>query len=133
RTGTKMKTLMLKILPALCLAGLLLPAAAQPAPNENPDGNNAPAAAPDQPPPPPDMAFPPPDANATPGTNSASAPAEAAPTTGSPAAAKTADSSDIVPTVVQDDTALTTEAPATGTNIDELRLNFRNAPLDLVL
>src|SRR5208283_5919518 len=134
RTGTKMKTLMLKILPALCLAGLLLPAAAQPAPNENPDGNNAPAAAPDQPPPPPDMAFPPPDANATPRTNSASAPAEAAPTTGSrPAAAKTADSSDIVPTVVQDDTALTTEAPATGTNIDELRLNFRNAPLDLVL
>ncbi len=134
-----MKNLMLKILAALCLSGLLLSAVAQTAPNESPDGGNAPSAAPDQvaPPPGPGDMSPPPEAGETNGTDATLAPAtsqSAAPAGGSrPVTANPAGTSAIVPTVMQDTEAVTAEAPAIGTNIDELRMNFRNAPLDLVL
>jgi len=132
-----MKTLMLRILPVLCLAALLLSAGAQPATNEAPDGGNAPAVLPepgDLPPPPGAMA-PPPGEGAMNGADAASAPADsqAAATGGQPAAPKSSATSAVVPTVVQDFTPLTASGPTTGTNVDELRLNFRNAPLEMVL
>ncbi len=125
-----MKTLMLKILPALCLTGLLLSAGAQTAPDQNP------AVASDQlaPPPGPGDLPPPPEAMTPEAGNTNGTDTTFAPSTGNrPATAKPADLPAIVPTVVQDTEAGTAEAPAIGTNIDELRMNFRNAPLDLVL
>lgn len=131
-----MKTLMTKILPALCLSGLLLSASAQPAPGDNPD-NNAPPPPPDQMEPPPNPGDqPPPDESVA---NSANEPAAAAPVAANsraaaarPAAvAATNVAPAIIPTVVQDSGPL--PATATSTNMDELRLNFYNAPLDMVL
>jgi type II secretory pathway component GspD/PulD (secretin) len=60
----------------------------------------------------------------------------AAPTTGvQPTTPKKPATAAVIPTVVQDSTSadLVLSAPTTGTNFDELRLNFRNAPLELVL
>jgi type II secretory pathway component GspD/PulD (secretin) len=54
----------------------------------------------------------------------------AAPTTGvQPTTPKKPATAAVIPTVVQDSTL----APTIGTNYDELSLNFRNAPLELVL
>jgi type II secretory pathway component GspD/PulD (secretin) len=117
---------MLRILPGLCLSALLLSAAAQPAPSDAPDGGNAPAIMPE----PGDMP-PPPGDGVVGGADTGSAPADnqAGVTGGQPAAPKSA----AVPTVVQEFTPLAASGPATGTNLDELRLNFRNAPLEMVL
>jgi type II secretory pathway component GspD/PulD (secretin) len=130
-----MKTLTLRILPGLCLSALLLSATAQPAPNEAPDSGNAPAVVPDFAAPPPEAMVPPPDEGAMNGSAPASAPADnqAGATGGQPATPKSAATPAIVPAAVQDFTPLAISGPATGTNTDELRLNFRNAPLEMVL
>jgi type II secretory pathway component GspD/PulD (secretin) len=100
-------------------------ATAQTAPGGTPDDNNA-AVAPA--PPPPETIVPPPDEgamNEPSATNQSSAPTTdvKSATPEKPAAAAA------IPTVVQDSTL----APTIGTNFDELRLNFRNAPLEMVL
>lgn len=136
-----MKTLILRTLVTLCVAGLLMSAAAQPAPGGTPDDNNA-AVAPA--PPPPEAFVPPPDAGAMTEAPAASAPdssapvadQSAAPTTGvRPATPKNPAPATVIPTVVQDSTSadLVSSLQTTGTNFDELRLNFRNAPLEMVL
>jgi general secretion pathway protein D len=112
-----MKTLMLRILMTLCVSGLLMSAAAQPVPGGTPDDNNAAVSPP-----------PPPDESAT-----SEAPAvsqSAAPATRVPSAAPNKKATpSVIPAVMQDSTL----APTIGTNYDELSLNFRNAPLELVL
>jgi len=125
-----MKTLMLRTLVTLCVSGLLTSAVAQTAPGGTPDDNNA-AAAPGQPgaaPPPPETIVPPPDEGAM---NEQSATNQsAAPTTGvQPTTSEKPVTAAVIPTVVQDSTL----APTIGTNFDELSLNFRNAPLEMVL
>ena len=120
-----MKTLIRRTLVTLCVSGLLMSAAAQTAPGGTPDDNNA-AVAPA--PPPPETIVPPPDEgamNEPSATNQSSAPTTdvKSATPEKPAAAAA------IPTVVQDSTL----APTIGTNFDELRLNFRNAPLEMVL
>jgi type II secretory pathway component GspD/PulD (secretin) len=128
-----MKTLILRTLATLCVSGLLMSAIAQPAPGETPDDNNAAVA-----PPPPEAIVPPPDEGAmnepptSPATDSLTSAASqsAAPTTGvQPTTPKKSATAAVIPTVVQDSTL----APTIGTNYDELSLNFRNAPLELVL
>jgi len=120
-----MKTLIRRTLVTLCVSGLLMSATAQTAPGGTPDDNNA-AVAPA--PPPPETIVPPPDEgamNEPSATNQSVAPmAGIHPTTPEKPAAAAA-----IPTVVQDSTL----APTIGTNFDELRLNFRNAPLEMVL
>ena len=120
-----MKTLIRRTLVTLCVSGLLMSATAQTAPGGTPDDNNA-AVAPA--PPPPETIVPPPDEgamNEPSATNQSSAPTTdvKSATPEKPAAAAA------IPTVVQDSTL----APTIGTNFDELRLNFRNAPLEMVL
>jgi general secretion pathway protein D len=118
-----MKTLILRTLVTLCVSGLLMSAAAQTAPGGTPDDGNAAAA-----PPPPEAIVPPPDEGAM--NEAPAAGQSAAPTTGVQSATpKKPATAAIIPTVVQDFTL----APAIGTNYDELSLNFRNAPLELVL
>ncbi len=118
-----MKTLMLRTLVTFCVSGLLMSAVAQTAPGATPDDNNA-AVAPA--PAPPETIVPPPDEgamNEQSATNQSAAPTtDVQPaTSGKPAA--------VIPTAVQDSTLV----PTIGTNFDELRLNFRNAPLEMVL
>ena len=115
-----MKTLILRTLVTLCVSGLLLSAAAQTAPGGTPDDNNA-AVAPA--PPPPETIVPPPDEGAV--NEQPAAPA----TGGQSATPKNPSTAAAVPAVAQD----TTLAPTIGTNFDELSLNFRNAPLEMVL
>jgi len=115
-----MKTLMLRTLVMLCVSGLLMSAIAQTAPGGTPDDNNA-AVAPA--PPPPETIVPPPDEGAV-------SEQSAAPATGvQPVIPKNPAAAAAIPTVAQD----TTLAPTIGTNFDELSLNFRNAPLEMVL
>jgi type II secretory pathway component GspD/PulD (secretin) len=114
-----MKTLIRRTLVTLCVSGLLMSAAAQTAPGGTPDDNSA-AVAPA--PPPPETIVPPPDEGAM---NEQSA----APTTGVQPTTAEKPAAAVIPTVVQDSTL----APTIGTNFDELRLNFRNAPLEMVL
>ena len=140
-----MKTLMLKTLATLCVSGLLMSALAQTAPGGTPGDTNA-TGTPGQP----DTATSPPEAMvpldegamneapASPATDS-SAPAagqSAAPTSGAqPATPKKPATAEVIPTVVQDSSTadLLPSAPANGTNFDALTMNFRNAPLELVL
>jgi len=120
-----MKTLILRTLVTLCVSGLLLSAVAQTTPAGTPDDNNA-AVAPT--PPPPETIVPPPDEGAM--NEAPAASQSAAPTTGvQPATPKKPSTAAVIPTVVQDSTL----APTIGTNFDELSLNFRNAPLEMVL
>ena len=132
-----MKTLMSRILPGLCLSALLLSAAAQPAPGDAPDGGNPPAAMPDPGdlPPPPEAMVPPSGEGAMPGADAASAPADnpAGATGSQPAAPKPAATPASVPTATQDFTPLPSTGQTASTNVDELRLNFHNAPLEMVL
>jgi type II secretory pathway component GspD/PulD (secretin) len=134
-----MKTFILKTLATLCVSGLLMSAAAQTATGQ-PDAGPGPGDAP----PPPEAMVPPPDegtmneATASSVTND-SAPAasqSAAPTTGAqPATSKKPAAAAVIPTVVQESASadLLPSAPANGTNFDALTLNFRNAPLEMVL
>jgi type II secretory pathway component GspD/PulD (secretin) len=136
-----MKTLILRTLVTLSVSGLLMSVVAQPAPGGTPDDNNA-AVAPA--PPPPEAIAPPPDegamseapASPAPDGSAPAASQSAAPTTGvQPTTPKKPATAAVIPTVVQDSTPadLVPSTQTTGTNYDELRLNFRNAPLELVL
>ena len=133
-----MKTLMLRTLMTLCISGLLL-SAAVPTALGQPDAGPGPGDAL-----PPEAIIPPPDeaamnetpAASTPDNSAPAASQPAAPPTGvQPATPKNPAPAAVIPTVVQDSTSadLVLSAPATGTNYDELRLNFRNAPLEMVL
>jgi general secretion pathway protein D len=114
-----MKKIILTLV-ALGVAGLAISAAAQTDTNA-PEANGNPTVAPDQTMPPPDAGQPPsmPDQGASPdngnsGGGSAILPTKAFSADQAPVP------SDFVP-------------PDSGTNADELRLNFRNAPLEMVL
>jgi type II secretory pathway component GspD/PulD (secretin) len=110
-----MKTLIRRTLVTLCVSGLLMSAATQTALGQ-PDAGPGPGD------------VPPPDAgalNEQPATNQ-----PAAPTTGvQPATPARTATTPAIPTVAPDSTL----APTVGTNFDELSLNFRNAPLEMVL
>ncbi|HAO79964.1 MAG TPA: hypothetical protein DCQ92_13540 [Verrucomicrobia subdivision 3 bacterium] len=116
------------------LAGLLVSAVAQNMPD--PNNNNAPGGT-EQPTPLPgtDNA---PDASGPPPTPEAMAAEAAATTEGSPEEKKVTEPLVILPTrsiagakeSIESDFTPPTQA---GTNVDELRLNFRNAPLEMVL
>jgi general secretion pathway protein D len=110
---------------ALGIAGLLLTAAAQTPPTP-PDENNTAPAAPDVPVPPPEMdpvaPPPPPD---TGGDQSAATDGATTSTVILPSQPMGADKEPVPATYVPPDES--------GTNNDELRLNFRNAPLEMVL
>jgi type II secretory pathway component GspD/PulD (secretin) len=110
-----MKTLIRRTLVTLCVSGLIMSAATQTALGQ-PDAGPGPGD------------VPPPDAgalNEQPATNQ-----PAAPTTGvQPATPARTATTAAVPAVVPDSTL----APTVGTNFDELSLNFRNAPLEMVL
>ena len=125
-----MKTSMKYFLAAICFAGLLTAARAQ----TPPDNGN----------PPPDQAAP---DNGSPPAAAAEVP-EAAPSPEALAAAvaavesaaaanKSAASTAILPTEALGSSHAAVNSdfapPLTGTNADELRMNFRNAPLDMVL
>ena len=135
-----MKTLILRTLMTLGVSGLLMSAVAQVAPDGTAGAGPEPGVAV----PPPEAFVPPPDeaamseAPTSPATSGAAPAASrfASPTTGvqqnttnNPAMAE------VIPTVVQDsgsrDSILV--PTSTGTNYDELSLNFRNVPLDMVL
>ncbi len=139
-----MKKLILSLV-AICLMGRLVSAVAQDTPGDNnpppppPEtGGTATAPASDArpdvgtPPTPPDMEPATTDQPAAPTavTDAANPPTETAATTN-------AESAVIMPgkskTGSADDIAANFTPPATGTNADELRLNFRNAPLEQVL
>lgn len=111
-----MKKIILSLI-TIGFAGLLVSAVAQDAPGDN-----------NLPPPPPDatdLPMPPPDLGGQPQadtvmtTTTNTGPAVILPTTGKTAPAETVE--------------VNFMPPATGTNVDELRLNFRNAPLEMVL
>ena len=128
-----MKMTLLTVLTALCLSGLLIPALAQtPVPNNPPEENGNLAAPPDQGVPPPDAGGPPPDQAVANGPEATPAPG----TEAAPAEKKPVESTVILPTK-NSATAVTSAfmppAEATGTNANELRMNFRNAPLEMVL
>jgi type II secretory pathway component GspD/PulD (secretin) len=119
-----MKTSMLRTLVTLCVSGLLLSAATQTALGQPDAGPGAG----DIPPPPDAAAMIESPASVTNGPAPADNPS-AAPTKDVQSATPDKSAAAIVPAVVQD-SAL---APTIGTNFDELRLNFRNAPLEMVL
>lgn len=130
-----MKTTLLSFLTALCLSGL--PALAQT--TNNPAGENGgPAAPPDLVAPPPDAGFPPPTAadqgavNGQETTQTTPAPA----TEAAPAEKKPVASTVILPTKNPAEPVVSAFLPPdqpVGTNANELRMNFRNAPLEMVL
>jgi type II secretory pathway component GspD/PulD (secretin) len=113
-----MKKIILSLM-TIGFAGLLVSAAAQDTP-----GDNTP------PPPPADESAPGPDAGGPP-------PAEAATSENTVTTTTNRGPLVILPGTAKDAAAGNVVAqftpPATGTNADELRLNFRNAPLELVL
>jgi type II secretory pathway component GspD/PulD (secretin) len=141
-----MKTLILRTLPALCVSGLLMSAVAQTTPAEMTDSNSTPVTT-DQ-----SMAAPEPgdatslaDAPAVQPGNGAMNGQEASP---APAGSAPAENQSDAPTtkvrpampsavstVVQEGatTAFIPSGELTGTNSNELRLNFRNVPLEMVL
>jgi type II secretory pathway component GspD/PulD (secretin) len=133
-----MKIINTAILTIICISGLLLSAAAQPA---GPPANDNAAATPDQPPPPPDAPgmgngggpdAGPPDQPAA--TQADATAADETPADGQSSATPTV----ILPKgnapeeeTVSSDFAAPTETM--GTNQNDLTLNYRNAPLDMVL
>ena len=114
-----MKTVITKFLTAVCAVSLLATASAQTA--DNSDNNMPPP--PDAGDNPPTMGAPPDDAGAGDNSSTASAPAQHVSVVGTatPASAETYASQ------------FTPPAESKGTNSDSLRLNFRNAPLEMVL
>ncbi len=132
-----MNKLMWQTLPALCVAGLLISARAQDNNPPPPDTNNVPEV-PGQPGPGPGEMPLPPDAAGQPAEGSGTSTNGVTGTNDTPAAVA-------APAVAEDRPAalsatLTNTSPdafmppaAAGTNVDALRLNFRNAPLEMVL
>ena len=139
-----MKTTITTLLTTICVSALLLSAAAQPA--GPPDDNNA-AAMPDQPPPPdapdmgneagPDAGTPPTesaqsDQTTTNETDAAQAqPAETVPAEEQPITSTVIAPRGNAPQAVAP--AFTPPSQTTGTNQNDLNLNFNNAPLEMVL
>jgi general secretion pathway protein D len=138
-----MKTTIITILAAICVSGLLIPTLAQTTTNA-PDDNNNMAAPPDQP----DQSAAPNGADtgnaaapdmATPDQNGAMNGQDATPaqTETAPAEDQPVESTVILPKENAPDAVPSAFAPpaqAVGTNnSNELRLNFRNAPLEMVL
>ena len=120
RTGTKMKSLFLKIFLTLSVSGWLMSVAAQTAP----DG--APGALP------PEAIAAPADETATNGQSVSAA----VPTAGvQPVAPANQETAAAAPGAAPDSTSadIGLAMPAPGTNYDELSLNFRNVPLEMVL
>ena len=110
-----MKTIILSLM-TIGLAGLLVSAVAQDATGDN-----------NPPPPPPDAAdlpTPPPDMGGQPQADTVTTTTNGGPLVILPATSKTAPAEAVEVNFMP---------PATGTNADELRLNFRNAPLEMVL
>ena len=133
-----MKTSMKYFLAAICFAGLLTTARAQTPPdngNANPAGDQA---APEAPP-----AASQPEAGGTQTAASDASPspealaAAVAAVESAAAASKPAASTAILPTEALGSSHAAVNSaftpPLTGTNVNELRMNFRNAPLDMVL
>jgi general secretion pathway protein D len=133
-----MNKLIWPTLSALCVAGLISSARAQDNPPTDQD-TNTPAANPETPPPDQADTPPPPDMNAAPPDDNTPPPGDtpaAATNESTPGAVRPADPEDrpaaalsaaqVSPDLFQPPSAL-------GTNVDELRLNFRNAPLEMVL
>jgi type II secretory pathway component GspD/PulD (secretin) len=127
-----MKTLILRILMMLCASGMLVSATAQMAPNGPPEGAPEPGTTP-----PPDEVTtngqpgsPPADDSARPAGQPA-APAAGKQPFAANAAATAAAASSVEQDSISADSGLS--LPATGTNYDELSLNFRNVPLEMVL
>jgi len=128
-----MKTTLTTLLTAFCLSGLLLRSAAQPATGGTTDANTS--ANPDQSTPPagetpPNNVNP---AEATPPTPDLGGPI--GPETG-PATNRPIESTVILPTQGAPQALASAFVPpveAVGTNADGLRMNFRNAPLEMVL
>jgi general secretion pathway protein D len=122
----------LSMLLALCVSGLLFSAAAQGAPGGNPDGNNAPNGMSQPPGPPPggemgpDAGGPPPETEAAPAKTAVRSAAVSAPMVILPRQTNAAPVESV-------QTNFLPPAQPLGTNADELRLNFLNAPLDEVL
>jgi hypothetical protein len=133
-----MKKWTLRIM-AACLAGFIVPAAAQTSTNEMPDDNgNPPMEQSDQPPPdmpaeqsdqqvPVQMEVAPAQGEVSPAIHLV-APKAAAPM----ASSQTQATAPSAP-VIQTPSAFTPPTTATGDNPDELRLNFNDVPLDMVL
>ena len=110
-----MKKIILSLM-TIGLAGLLVSAVAQDATGDN-----------NPPPPPPDAAdlpTPPPDMGGQPQADTVTTTTNGGPLVILPATSKTAPAEAVEVNFMP---------PATGTNADELRLNFRNAPLEMVL
>jgi type II secretory pathway component GspD/PulD (secretin) len=127
-----MKIILLTVLTAIWLYGLS--AVAQTATNTqtSPEENGSSAAAPDQPALPPGIDVPPPDAG--PDQGAMNGPDSA--TVVAPSDQKPVESTVIAPTKdapTSFTSAFMPPALAIGTNSNELRMNFRNAPLDMVL
>ena len=142
-----MKKIILSLI-TLGFAGLLVSAVAQDAPGDNipllpppdvggqPPGGEAGPDAGGAPMPPPGMSGEQPAAPGQPPTDAA--PAETAATESTDTATNTNSGPQIIlPGTAKDAVARNEEVqftpPALGTNVDELRLNFRNAPLEMVL
>jgi general secretion pathway protein D len=129
-----MNKLIWQTLPALCVAGLIYSARAQDNPPPNQDTNSATAnaeapATPDQAP-----GGAAPDMNAAPtGDNPGAATNETVTATGKPRPAVPEDRPAAVLSTAQTSPDLFMPPSTPGTNVDELRLNFRNAPLEMVL
>jgi len=127
-----MKIILLGILAAICLSGL--PAFAQTT-NNQPEENGNLAAPPGQITPPPDAGIPPPEATAQ-DQGALNGQDATPPTETEPAEKKPVESTVIVPTQNAAEalaSAFMPPAQAIGTNSNELRMNFRNAPLEMVL
>ena len=105
-----MKKIILSLI-TIGFAGLLTSAVAQ----DMPEDNN---------PPPPDMGGEPPPTVIAATENTTTASTNAVPVVILPATSKTVPAENIEANFMP---------PATGTNVDELRMNFRNAPLEMVL
>lgn len=132
-----MKTVIANFLTAVCAAGLLATAAAQPAGNTDTNGGPPPDMGGG--PPPMDAAMPPPD-GAMPGpfgNAPENAPAEnSSPAGNRPAMARTAAPTARAATGSESSQPISQFVPpdqSSGTNPNDLNLVFRNAPLDMVL
>ena len=131
-----MKKLILRVM-AVCAAGFLVPAVAQTTTNEIPDqGDNPQMQAPDGAPPP-EMMAQQPDDNAAAPQETAPAQNEATPALRfyRPGYSRAARSQGQSPVLSTPSAQPVTLAPPTGTDSspDQLRLNFDNVPLDMVL
>lgn len=128
-----MKIILLTILTAIGLSGLPVLAQTPPTP---PAENGNPVAPPDQATPPPDAGLPPEAITQDQGAVNGQEAVPTPPAETEPTEKKPVESTVIMPTKNAGEavaTAFMPPAQAIGTNSNELRMNFRNAPLEMVL